>query len=323
MKRSCSVARDDAFEVIGLGTQTINVLGNDTTESGETLSIVALQSDSTAGQVAINATGTRILYTPPLGFIGTDTFAYTIDDGTGLTAIATVSVTVPDLVAGSFFAGAVYMDRNGNAHRDAGEQGVAGVTIVLEGSDTNGSSVRRESKTTLDGEYRFDGLAPGTYTITEQQPAFLLDGQELLAQEAMDGDQFTITVSDNLITSGGNLFGERGLDPSLSGLNGLASLHQPGLFVVLDNDQLSWLESRGGWGGFESIDVTLNGGALTIRTRDAHGDETTGTVSMSDTSRVQTLGRAGNLLVLQIAGSSAEVLTGTISAAAADLFFAV
>jgi len=31
----------------------------------------------------------------------------------------------------------------------------------------------------------------------------------------------------------------------------------------------------------------------------------------------------GNLLVLQIAGSSAEVLTGSISPAAADLFFAV
>ena len=38
--------------------------------------------------------GNRIIYTPTAGFVGIDTFNYTISDGRGATATATVTVTI-------------------------------------------------------------------------------------------------------------------------------------------------------------------------------------------------------------------------------------
>ena len=317
------MAQDDTHQVVAAGTQTIEVLANDSGEAGETLTILSVQADSAAGLVQISGDGSAILYTPPFGFEGTDRFAYTIDDGTGQTASALVTVTVPNLASNSFFSGAVFVDRDNNGRRNGGEPGIAGVTVVLEGTDVNGLNVRQETTTTVDGAYRFDGLGPGSYTITEQQPILMADGQELLAGEIVDGDQFSITVTDQLITSNGNLFGERGLMPELSALNTLASLRQPGLFVVLENNQTAWLEHRGGWDGFETIDVILNDDAtVSIQARDADGDQSIVTVPTSDTSRIQMLGTAGDLTILRITGNSQDVLDPAGSPSAVDAVFA-
>ena len=54
---------------------------------------VAGVTDPPSGAVAANADGT-VTYTPDPGFTGTDTFSYTVTDGNGGTAIATVHVTV-------------------------------------------------------------------------------------------------------------------------------------------------------------------------------------------------------------------------------------
>ncbi|GAA2658384.1 conserved repeat domain-containing protein [Actinosynnema pretiosum] len=77
--------------------------------------------------------------------------------------------------AGSL-AGSVYVDANGNGLRDAGEDGVAGVTVTLTGTDDTGADVNRTALTEADGSYLFDGLLSGTYAITETQPAGYLDG---------------------------------------------------------------------------------------------------------------------------------------------------
>src|SRR5262249_36881672 len=46
------------------------------------------------GTVAINAGQTSVTYTPAASFIGSDSFTYTVSDGAGGSATATVSVTV-------------------------------------------------------------------------------------------------------------------------------------------------------------------------------------------------------------------------------------
>ena len=71
---------------------TIDVLNNDT-DDGNDLEVIDF-TDPANGSVDYNSDGTRLEYTPNSGFSGTDSFEYMIEDGTGLTHTATVTVTV-------------------------------------------------------------------------------------------------------------------------------------------------------------------------------------------------------------------------------------
>ncbi len=81
-------------------------------------------------------------------------------------------------------SGYVYHDANDNGVREptAGEQPIAGVSLRLLGAngqpvlDANGQP--RTVTTNADGFYRFDQLAPGSYTIVEVQPSGWLDGKD-------------------------------------------------------------------------------------------------------------------------------------------------
>jgi uncharacterized repeat protein (TIGR01451 family) len=78
--------------------------------------------------------------------------------------------------AGSL-AGSVYADHSpataantDNGVRDAGETGIAGVSVVLTGTDIAGNPVSRSTTTDADGNYRFDDLlqsGAGGYTLSE------------------------------------------------------------------------------------------------------------------------------------------------------------
>ncbi len=58
------------------------------------LRLVSASDTAAGGNARVSADGQSVLYTPPLGFIGTDTFTYTVADGRGRTAEATVVVEV-------------------------------------------------------------------------------------------------------------------------------------------------------------------------------------------------------------------------------------
>ena len=70
---------------------TVNVLANDSDPEGDALTINNT-TRGTNGSVTHNAGS--VTYSPDAGFIGNDSFSYSIDDGFGGTATATVSVTV-------------------------------------------------------------------------------------------------------------------------------------------------------------------------------------------------------------------------------------
>lgn len=69
----------------------IDVLANDFDVDGDVLSIQAVNTN--AGAVTIEADDT-LTYDPPPGFVGSDSFDYTINDGNGETANATVDIDV-------------------------------------------------------------------------------------------------------------------------------------------------------------------------------------------------------------------------------------
>ncbi|MBC7973682.1 MAG: tandem-95 repeat protein, partial [Myxococcales bacterium] len=71
---------------------TINVVANDTDADGDTLSITSVTQPA-QGAVTILDTR-RVSYQPALDYNGADSFTYTISDGLGGTATATVSVIV-------------------------------------------------------------------------------------------------------------------------------------------------------------------------------------------------------------------------------------
>jgi SdrD B-like domain/Domain of unknown function (DUF4214) len=77
--------------------------------------------------------------------------------------------------------GTVYYDGSAggfnNGIQDAGEQGIAGVTVRLTGTDVNGNAVNLGTMTDSSGNYQFAGLAPGTYSVTDVQPGAYMPGK--------------------------------------------------------------------------------------------------------------------------------------------------
>ncbi len=82
-------------------------------------------------------------------------------------------------VANSSLAGRVFVDRNGNGAQDgtlpAQDEGIGNVTLTLSGTDLYGNAVSRTLTTvntvgTTRGDYLFDNLPPGSYSVTETQP---------------------------------------------------------------------------------------------------------------------------------------------------------
>jgi len=72
-------------------------------------------------------------------------------------------------------SGVVYLDSNNNGVRDAGEPGLANVEVALPASVKNVLGVAALTATTdNDGNYVFQDLLAGTYTVTEQaaQPSY-------------------------------------------------------------------------------------------------------------------------------------------------------
>ncbi len=71
---------------------TLNVLANDTDIDSATLTVASV-SDPPHGTAVANADGT-IRYTPDPGYSGPDAFGYTASDGSAISNVATVSITV-------------------------------------------------------------------------------------------------------------------------------------------------------------------------------------------------------------------------------------
>ncbi len=86
------VAADDAATTQIDTPVTVDVLANDSDADSDALTVVSTTLPPN-GSTAINVNGT-VTYTPATGFTGNDAFDYTIEDGFGGSAMATVAITV-------------------------------------------------------------------------------------------------------------------------------------------------------------------------------------------------------------------------------------
>jgi len=73
---------------------SINVLDNDSDPDGDTLTVSAYDTASSEGGTVSCTSAGLCTYTPPAGFTGSDSFAYTVSDGHGGTDTATVTVNI-------------------------------------------------------------------------------------------------------------------------------------------------------------------------------------------------------------------------------------
>ncbi|NND60857.1 MAG: tandem-95 repeat protein [Gammaproteobacteria bacterium] len=83
-------ADDDAQTDEGVAV-TIDVLSNDSDADGDSLAVVSVTQGANGG---VTHNDDTVTYTPDPGFTGTDSFSYTIEDGRGGSATASVMVTV-------------------------------------------------------------------------------------------------------------------------------------------------------------------------------------------------------------------------------------
>ncbi len=117
---SAPVVVDDSFEMFADQTLSVaapGVLANDSDPDSQPLTVADPMplSGPAHGALTLNSDGS-IVYTPVLGYVGTDTFTYAAKDGTLTSTAATVSIHVYDhsLISGSgwgpTFSGSSYLE---------------------------------------------------------------------------------------------------------------------------------------------------------------------------------------------------------------------
>ncbi|MFQ3633123.1 SdrD B-like domain-containing protein, partial [Roseiflexus sp.] len=109
-------------------------------------------------------------------------------------------------------SGLVYRDDNNSGSLDGTEPGIGGVTITLTGTDDLGSPVVLTTTTSITGFYRFDNLRPGTYAVSETQPAAYNDGRDRVgtADGTLSDDRVDAIVLSAGVDATNYDFGELG-----------------------------------------------------------------------------------------------------------------
>jgi hypothetical protein len=141
--------------------------------------------------------------------------------------------------------GYVYLDLNDDGVKQPIEPGIAGVTVALVFTDSTGQVHSLAAQTASTGAYLFTNLAPGTYSISESQPAGYADGQDAIGtQGGTVGDDLLSNIVVGSGTNGtGNNFAEVGA--SLGGF----------VYVDVKGDGVK----QNGEPGLANVPVTLNG----------------------------------------------------------------
>ena len=181
----------------GIGGVTVELLNGgsvvDTTTTATTGTIGSYSfTGLVPGDYVVRFTNPGGTYRPsPQGAGGDAALDSDADQTTGETAtITVVSGTDNDTIDAGFYeplsiGDRVWLDTDGDGIQDAGERGVAGVTVrLLDGSGT----VLATTVTAADGTYGFADLDPGQYRIEVLAPGFTFTSTDAGADDTVDSD---------------------------------------------------------------------------------------------------------------------------------------
>lgn len=261
------IAVDNSFSVAADASinNSLDVLANDLDNGNPPLSVMAVTPGSAGGQVAIGPGGSTVLYRPAVGFTGIDQFSYTVQNSTGLTSSAVVTVQVGDnaksvnyrlatvpagpIAVGSTFTLQVLVDDlraddgDGNARDDRGV--FAGYIDVL--MDSNLVSVVSDATNplgidvTFSSDYQNGTSGSASSNLIDEIGAFQTGAIPLGADEQL---LFEVTLQANAPG-----VAEFAADPA-----DISPLHDTLLFEPTDPVALSQI-------AFGSLSVTITGAA--------------------------------------------------------------
>jgi len=187
---------------------TIAVLANDSDPDGDPLEIVEFAQTSSVGGTVDEGDDGALVYSPAADFTGTDSFSYTISDGQGGTASATVTVTVvdgnvPPIALPDFTetvgSSAVVVDVTDNDFDLDGD--VIQVTDVSETTSADGTvEIGDDNQVTYTPAEDFVGPDSFTYTITDEQGA---TGTATVSVIVGPGNEPPIASDDTALTTEG------------------------------------------------------------------------------------------------------------------------
>jgi hypothetical protein len=171
------------------GVQASHVIFN-VTGTGQTVNL----SGGTVGQGTILAVNRDISvgYQLSGSLIGALNHKIEIHSGAKVNGIEFQDAVPP--TEGSL-SGHVYFDQNQNHVVDGLDHGIGGVTIHLTWTDASGFH-DVTTVTADDGSFSFTGLAAGTYTLSEEQPAGYADGADYLGSlgGVLGNDTFQVAL---------------------------------------------------------------------------------------------------------------------------------
>ena len=152
------------------------------------------------------------------------------------------------------------MDTDNDGQQDAGEPGLAGVTVTLTGTDATGTAVNRSATTDTAGAYRFDDLlaaGAGGYTVTEQATQPVFEGKATIngrtTAGSTGGTATTVTTLPSAITA---IPLAAGIDATANNFGELLSVGLSGtVFADLANDGVQQLPNDLGLAGV-TLDLT-------------------------------------------------------------------
>lgn len=295
------VARNDNATVNEDTAINLNVLSNDTDPDNNTLRVLSV-TQAAHGYVSINTDGT-IRYVPAANYAGGDSFTYTVTDGRGANATATVSLTVnpvndaptavPDAAMTNYNTAIV-------------------INVLANDTDPEGNTLRVSSVTQgANGNVVINSNGTLTYT-----PATNYYGTDSFSYTINDGAGGTSTSSVNITVRSNIITGTTGND-TLSGttgndvINGLAG-----------NDTLNGNGGNDTFNGGAGTD-TINGGAGNDIYNIAQNSGFDTITDTSGTDRIvlgtgilqanTTYARSGNDLTISVSGTQIARIVGHYS----------
>lgn len=293
-------AVDDSLSALASsGNTNLDVLANDiNVDQGETLRITAVSQPPTGnGTLAISADARTLIYTPPTtSFEGTFSFTYTIDDGTGLTDTATVTLVVSNYTLRDF-TGVVGLSADGSGN---GNLYFSGFPIMLTGTDVTGAAVNRAATVGTGGAYAFDAVAPGDYTLVRDPLPFINDSGSTvnISSGVNDGNMVS-----NFIVSGALKVGFFDIRDFLG------STVKNSLTIALKADgSTNWIAPRGDWAQLNTLQAQLNTTANTLRINAANATQSNLQASLAlNTSPIASVvGTESSMKLLRVRGSTAQ-----------------
>ncbi|MEL7097742.1 MAG: Ig-like domain-containing protein [Pseudomonadota bacterium] len=290
------VANDDTATTAEDTAVTIDVLGNDTDEDGDTLTIV--EATVPADQGTVEIVGGQLVFTPALDFNGPAQISYTITDGTTTdTAVVDVDVTpVNDAPVAT----------DDTAETDENDPVI--INVLGNDVDPDGDTLTVTEATSDDGEVVING--DGTLTFTPN-PGFT--GDASITYTVSDGELTDTATVDVTVNENEDPFDEKCTFELLNHTsNGftygmrLDDLNEPGrltfdfqaddaaMFLTTEGDTIRIFGTmQGSDGDLYRVDFLYNGASQVAGDDDIEVDDN---LQMMNTGLLERLDTDGNVV---------------------------